>query len=619
MTTRFAPNIRNAAIGTLVAAGLVAGVLVFGPGTGAPPPASGPAARAMLAADEGAPASLGDLSALISDRERWVRSRPGDEVAWAVLGSAYVERAEMLGRWEDYPKAQQALERSLEVLPARNGNADAELGMAALANARRDYPSAQRWAEGVRARMPKRWAVYPQLIDAYSGLGDYAAVAKAVAQLEKLRPGTAPTLTRSAQSYRDHGGREDAAAKAYEAMTRVGGKAERSTALHRLGELSWEQGELGDAVGYYNSALRADPENHAALAGRARALAGLGRSDEALQDYERALRAAPLPEYALEAGELYDALGLGGDARTAYALLRTRAALAREYGVNEELVLGRYEADHGDAASAARRLKAEWDRGARNAFVADALGWALHRAGRGQEGLEYAKRARAIGIRSALFSYHQGEIERSLGESGPARRHLAEALRINPYFSPLLAGRAETALAELGEAPMDNPPDDITGRYEGGEGEGGEEADGRDEERYAQSERQEQREGNAPADRGGEQDRGRGTSQRSPAAPGTHPPVTGESTSPARGRQATPAVTSSPSPQTSVPAAAASGPAAPPPPAQAPSQPLPPSRPVAAPRPPAAGAAEAAGSPLPQLPPAQPVPRPAPAGTDAPR
>ncbi|MFD5425901.1 tetratricopeptide repeat protein, partial [Streptomyces sp. NPDC127084] len=557
MTTRFAPNIRNAAIGTLVAAGLVAGVLVFGPGTGAPPPASGPAARAMLAADAGAPASLGELSALISDRERWVRSRPGDEAAWAVLGSAYVERAELLGRWEDYPKAQKALERSLEVLPARRGNADAELGMAALANARRDYPSGPRGGAGGRARMPKRGGGDPPRVDAGTRLGDYAAAAKALAELEKLRPGTAPTLARSAQSYRDHGGREDAAAKAYEAMTRVGGRTERSVALHRLGELSWEQGELGDSVGYYDSALRADPENHAALAGRARALAGLGRTDEAVQDYERALRALPLPEYALEAGELYDSLGLGGDARTTYALLRTRAAVAQEYGVNEELVLGRYEADHGDAASAVRRLKAEWDRGARNAFVADALGWALHRAGRGQEGLEYAKRARAIGIRSALFSYHQGEIERSLGESGPARRHLAEALRINPYFSPLLAGRAEKALAELGEAPVDNPPDDITGRYDGQEDQEGQEGDERDErdERDAESERQEQhKSGDSPADRGTGEPRDRNAPHRNPAAPGTDAPRTGASPSPAPGRQAAPPVTPGPNPHTPTPA-----------------------------------------------------------------
>ncbi|MEU2159144.1 hypothetical protein ABZ532_29750 [Streptomyces sp. NPDC019396] len=591
MTTRFAPNIRNAAIGTLVAAGLVAGVLVFGPGTGAPPPASGPAARAMLAADAGAPASLGDLSALIADRERWVRSRPGDEAAWAVLGSAYVERAAMLGRWEDYPKAQQALERSLEVLPARTGNADAELGMATLANARRDYVSAKRWAEGVRTRMPKRWAVYPVLIDAYSGLGDYASAAKALEQLEKLRPGTAPTLGRAAQSSRDHGGGEDAAGKAYEAMTRVGSRTERAFALHRLGELAWEEGEPGEAVGYYDSALRADPEGHASLAGRARALAALGRSDEAVRDYEAALRAPALPEYALQAGELYESLGLDGDAENRYALLRTRAAEAREYGVNEELVLGRYEADHGEAASAVRRLTAEWDRGARNAFVADALGWALHQAGRSREGLEYAKRAKAVGIRSALFSYHQGEIERTLGESGPARRHLAEALRINPYFSPLLAGRAKKALATLGEAPLDNPPDDITGRFDGEEETEGAENDEQD--------------GRDTRERGGHD-----AQHPNPADTGAPRPRTGESVNPAPERQASPPA--SQSPQAPAPAPAASAPAAP-------SQPLPPSpsQPVP-PSPPTAARAAAEPSPS-QRPPAQPLPEPSVTGPVAQR
>jgi tetratricopeptide (TPR) repeat protein len=115
-----------------------------------------------------------------------------------------------------------------------------------------------------------------------------------------------------------------------------------------------------------------------------------------------------------------------------------------------------FEADHGDPASAVRRLRAEWRRQPGIA-VADALGWALHRAGEDEEALRYAVRATDAvhggGVRSALYAFHRGMIERELERDGPARRHLQEALRINPYFSPLQVRAAREALTALGAEP----------------------------------------------------------------------------------------------------------------------------------------------------------------------
>jgi hypothetical protein len=55
-----------------------------------------------------------------------------------------------------------------------------------------------------------------------------------------------------------------------------------------------------------------------------------------------------------------------------------------------------------------------------------------------------------LGTRNARFYAHAGLIEKALGRDAAARRHLAEALEINPWFSPLLAPRVEAALEELG-------------------------------------------------------------------------------------------------------------------------------------------------------------------------
>ncbi|MFB6983371.1 tetratricopeptide repeat protein [Streptomyces scopuliridis] len=487
MKTEQVRQVRKAALAAGVGAVLVGGVLLFVPDEEQPP--QGPEARAMAAVGVGAPAALSDLTALIRERENWLRTHPEDGQAWAVLGSAYVERGVAAADPAYFPKADRALQRSLAVSPGghgeeragdagsgkhggsaedskpgkgiRTGTPEALVGLASLANARHDFVAAKRWGESVRTQRPAAWTSYPVLIDAYSGLGDYKSAGKALEKLRELHSG-APVLIRAAEVYRDRGRREDAVAKATDAAARAGSPAERATALDALGELAWERGEPAEALGHYEAALTAVRDRAQSLAGRARALASLGRSEEATRDYQSALDKLPLPEYALELGELYDSLGLDGDAQTQYETLRERAERARGNGVNEELVLGRFEADHGDPQAAVARLRAEWARSHRSMEVADALGWAMYRAGRGREALAYATKATEPGRRSALFSYHRGEIERSLGMYGAARRHIEEALRTDPHFSPLLAPTAREALDALGE-PEEGGPKDFYG------------------------------------------------------------------------------------------------------------------------------------------------------------
>ncbi|MFD8969616.1 tetratricopeptide repeat protein [Streptomyces sp. NPDC059568] len=478
MKTEQVRHVRRAAMAAGVGAALVGGVLLFVPADHERPVLT-PEARAMAAAGAGAPASLPDLTALIRDREAWLRTHPKDGEAWAVLGAAYVESGARQGNSAYYPKADQALQRSLATVaeaderavaarpgrpgedgkagePAEYGNPAALVGLARLANARHDFTTAKKWGETVRKQRPDDWTPYPVLVDAYSGLGEYKAAGEALDRLKELRSGT-PVLERAAALYHESGRHADAAAKAAEAAERAVTPEEKAEALHMLGRLAWDQGKPTEALGHYDAALAAARDHPASLAGRARALAALGRTDEAYQVYDTALDKLPLPGYALELGELYDSEGLTGDAQTQYEWLRERVEKAQAHGVNEELVLARFETDHGNPEGAVVRLTAEWTRSHRNMYVADALAWALHRAGRSDEALTYARKATGQGLRSALFSYHLGEIERALGMYGSARRHIGDALRINPYFSPLLVPKAREALDMLGNVSGGGP------------------------------------------------------------------------------------------------------------------------------------------------------------------
>ncbi|MFC8362435.1 tetratricopeptide repeat protein [Streptomyces griseorubiginosus] len=444
----------------------VAGCAVLGtalmllPASGHPArhaPAPAPGAQALTAVVGGVPASLPDLAVLIRERESLVRRHPRDAGSWAVLGTAYAEQGRRTADAAFYPKAEDALRTSLKV----RRNAEALAGLAALADARRDFRTAKSWGEEARRLEPGRWTAYPVLLDAYEGLGDYKAVGRTLERLTELRSGPA-VLARAAAVYRDRGRREDAAAALSDAVAGARAPAERAAYLERAGQLAFERGDREEALRYFREAVRTDPEQRAAQAGRGRALAALGRPAEAVHAYRTALAQQPLPQYALELGELYESRGQAQAARAQYGLLRAAVAGAAGGGVDGELVLGRCEADHGDPASAVTRLRAEWQRQP-GIEVADALGWALHRAGQDEEALRYARiatdRVHGGGVRSALYMYHLGMIERDSGRSASARRHLQEALRINPWFSPLWAPAAGQALADLGEVPEEGLPE----------------------------------------------------------------------------------------------------------------------------------------------------------------
>lgn len=449
---------RRLLVGSLVGClALGGGVLLCLPG-GEPAarraPSPAPGAQAGTAVRAGVPAALPDLAVLIDERESRVRTHPRDARSWAVLGTAYLEQGR---RTADaaalYPKAEQALRTSLKVRP--QANAEALDGLAALANARRDFRAALSFGEAARKLAPKRWTTYPQLIDAYTGLGDYKKARKALDSLTALHSGPA-VRARAAGVYWDRGWREDAQAALADAAAAASSPAEQAAWLERAGQLAWERGERADALRHFQEAVRLDPDQRAAQAGQGRALAALGRTSEALNAYQVALAKQPSPAWALELGELYESLGLTQAARVQYDLLRTRVRQDAAGGVDGQLVLGRFEADHGDPASAVRRLRAEW-RQQPGIAVADALGWALHRAGDDKEALRFAMiatdRVHGGAVHSAPYMYHRGMIERALDMPGPARRHLAEALQINPYFSPLLGPVARAALARLGGEP----------------------------------------------------------------------------------------------------------------------------------------------------------------------
>lgn len=433
----------------MVAAAFSGAALMAGPpgGSGNGDEDGGGPPVSVLAADGAtrSPAS-GRPDREVQALQRHLKERPEDAAGWATLGAAYVEQARTGGDPTRYPQAEKAFARSLR-LRAAEDNDTALAGQAALAAARHDFTAALRLADRALRANPYNERALSTRVDALVELGRYGEARQAVELADRRRPGI-PVFTRYAYVLELHGDVDGA----QRVLTRALGSAftagDRAYVATQLGHLSFSQGRFPEALRHYATALRTEPGHLPALEGRGRARAALGRTKPALRDLEEVVRRSPLPGSLASLAELYEADGRPERAEEQYALAGVWTRLARANGVATDLESALIAADRGDGAEALAAARSEWSR-REGVHTADALAWALHASGRDAEALVYAKRATAAspGYRDALFLYHRGMIEHALGDTEDARRHLREALELNPGFSPVKAREARAVLA----------------------------------------------------------------------------------------------------------------------------------------------------------------------------
>jgi tetratricopeptide (TPR) repeat protein len=375
-----------------------------------------------------------------------LRTQPKNWLAWSDLGNAYVQQGRITADPTYYPKARTALDRSL-ALNSRD-NYMAMTGMASLAAAQHDFSGSLRWAKRAVRVNPAGSASYAVMADALNELGRYDEAQRALQKAVDLKPGVS-TFTRVSYVRELRGDVAGAVAAMQMASRDAFSPSDKAFATYFLGMLWFNSGNLDAAGRAFDEGLRADPSYAALHAGRARVAAAEGRSGAAIADYTAAVGRLPLPEYLVEFGDYLTSLGRHAEAQRQYDLVAVEVRLFRANGVNSDLDIALFQAQHGNAAAAVAAGRAEWNR-RHSIIVADALGWALHMAGEDKSALRYARFATSLGYRNALYYFHRGMIEKGLGDRSAARSHLRLALKINPYFSPLWAPQARKALAAMG-------------------------------------------------------------------------------------------------------------------------------------------------------------------------
>ena len=355
---------------------------------------------------------------------------PRDWSAWASLGSLYVQTARRTGDPSFYPKAQGALERSLELKP---GNPGALIGMSSLAAARHDFSGALRWAQqGVEAA-PHNASAYGVEGDALVELGRYTEAFATFQRMIDIRPDLS-SYARASYARELQGDVPGAIADMNLALQAASSPADAAWADYQLGELWFNSGRIDRAQAAYARSAAQDPTYVPAREGLAKVAAAQGKYARAISLYTWVTDHMPLPQYVIELTDVYTAAGRAQDASQEAALLSVEERLARANGVNLDLEQATYDADHGHAGAALTAARAEWNR-RHSVLVADALAWALYANGHYAEAKSYSVRALALGTRNALMWFHRGMIERALGHRAEARDALARALAINSHFS----------------------------------------------------------------------------------------------------------------------------------------------------------------------------------------
>jgi tetratricopeptide (TPR) repeat protein len=299
----------------------------------------------------------------------------------------------------------------------------------------------QRWPGDVRS-----WGT---LGDALLEMGQYEAAGDAFAKMLELKPGL--------MSYNRMGffrfitGNKDAGIELMKQAVDAAAKYPENKAwcLVELGNIYFKTGRWPEAEQAYTQAIAAFPSSHAAFAALGAVAAARGNLQEAIEKYQRAQSITPMVQYAGALFDLYTAVGKNAEAAQQADLVDLVAKLEGVANQKANRTISLIYANQ--SRNLARSLEfAQADFEVRqDVYTYDALAWALYKNQRFEEAFGASREALKLGAPEALFYYHAGMIANALGYTEAARKHLENALELNPGFDFLQASSARDTLKKM--------------------------------------------------------------------------------------------------------------------------------------------------------------------------
>ena len=378
----------------------------------------------------------------VAELQQTLRDDPSNVAAYTALGDLYLQRARETSDPAFYDRADKAFDAARGLAPT---DPNAAVGLGTLALARHDFSTGLELGLDAARLAPESPRPLAVITDAQIELGRYADAAQTLERMVALKPNLA-SYSRVSYFRELHGDLAGAAQAMALAVSAGGGSPENVAYVQTLlGNLELARGRLTEARAAYGQALAGLPSYIPAQAGVARIEAATGQESAAIARYRRIVAHRPLPEYAIALAETELVVGRTAAAGSDLDLVRAEAQLLRAAGVNVDVEIALFEADHGDSAEAIR-LAERALAVAPSVRSEDALGWALTRAGRPAAGLAHARRALRLGSVDPSFLYHAGVAARASGHDALGRTWLKRALEHRAALGPYHARRAEEAL-----------------------------------------------------------------------------------------------------------------------------------------------------------------------------
>jgi tetratricopeptide (TPR) repeat protein len=389
---------------------------------------------------------------LISSLQEKIKENPKDFDSHIRLANAYLQKVRETGDPTLYTKTEDLLDEARE-LEAQSPELFATRGSLALA--RHDFEAALQNGTRALALDPENARYYGIVGDAQIELGMYDEAINSYQEMVDRRPDF-DSFSRVAYA-RELYGDPEGAIEAMEFALQAGSGTPENVAWARvqLANLWFTSGKLEEAQKAYGLSTRTVGAYAPALAGQAKIAAARGDLEQAATLYQQAFNRMPLPEYAIALGDVYAEMGEREKAEEQYVLVRSMDKLLRANGVDTDLEIALFNADHDiDLQTSLEKARAAYD--ARPSIhAADTLAWTLYKAGNYKEAQEYSSEALKLGTRDPLKLFHAGMISKALGEKAQSRTYLQQSIDLNPHFSLLYADEAADSLKTLKEERPD--------------------------------------------------------------------------------------------------------------------------------------------------------------------
>jgi tetratricopeptide (TPR) repeat protein len=375
-----------------------------------------------------------------------LRSNPDDWQSYSQLGLVFLQKARETGDPTYYQKTEEALNKALSSHPDDYASIGAS---GALALARHQFRSALELGEKARQLNPDRAYAYGVIADAQIELGQYSEAVDTLQAMVDLRPDMS-SYSRISYMRELHGDLEGSLDMMQRAVETGVPNAENTAWVRtQLGNLYFNIGDLKQAEIEYQLTIQNRPNYVYAMAGLGRVQAAQGNTRQAIKLLENAVAIMPMPEFVIALGDLYKTAGQQQKADQQYKLVGTIEKLYRANGVDMDMEIALFNADHDQNLTETLALARKAYANRPSIHGADALAWALYKTDDFKEAQKYSQEALKLGTKDALKLFHAAMIALKLGDEAQARSYLKQALTINPHFSILYAADAQRTLETL--------------------------------------------------------------------------------------------------------------------------------------------------------------------------